>query len=322
MPGRERLYLVFRTSPQVSHTAWLQTQLATIASGLQLHLTESKPSAWWTPYLRRSAPIRKTHHPDKMVGVPGMKGVDLELDRFDNGSFRSAFRATVTKDGYRDFNPGQRLVFKALRAGEYNQGERLSDRDVEAQTLLKMLCDSFNRRGYSPIRMHAVVGHIIRFPVTMRNTAGKRVICRREKVLIEPMLDGRFIKFNSNDGWASSHPRHALAQAFSHWTWVQSGRKFGQRYLIADLQGVRSANAFVFTDPAVLSETTRQFGMADLGKSGINEWFRRHRCNEHCKKLGIVDKVPREIKMERMSMSSLSSYRLSNTSGLTPSPRR
>lgn len=212
-----------------------------------------------------------------MVRVPGMKGVDLELDRFENGSFRSAFRAVVTSDGYRGHRPGTRLVFKALRAGEYNQGERLSDRDVEAQAILKSLCDSFNRRGLSGVRMHAVVGHIVRFPVTVRNTAGRRVICRREKVLVEPMLDGRFTKFNSNDGWASANPRHALAQAFSHWTWVQSQRKFGARYLVADLQGVRTQGAFVFTDPAILSERTRQFGMADLGRQGVVEWFRRHR---------------------------------------------
>ncbi len=63
-----------------------------------------------------------------------------------------------------------------------------------------------------------------------------------------------------------------------------SKHSYGQ-YLFCDAQGVRSAKEVKMTDPCLLSNGVGgKYGATDLGKSGIENWFYYHKCNQFCSK--------------------------------------
>ncbi len=83
--------------------------------------------------------------------------------------------------------------------------------------------------------------------------------------------------------------KEEVAQAFSHFSYVQSGKKM----LICDLQGVfcRSSNTFNFTDPVIHYHDARReggqnsrrvYGRTDMGQRGIQDFFQTHKCNNLC----------------------------------------
>jgi len=75
-----------------------------------------------------------------------------------------------------------------------------------------------------------------------------------------------------------------IPQAFSHWTYQYSQRT----ELICDLQGVFNQVKFQLTDPAIhTTEETDYFGPTNLGKKGINSFYKTHKCNPLCKYLGL-----------------------------------
>uniref|UniRef100_A0A7S3V8N3 Alpha-type protein kinase domain-containing protein n=1 Tax=Chaetoceros debilis TaxID=122233 RepID=A0A7S3V8N3_9STRA len=143
-------------------------------------------------------------------------------------------------------------------------------------------------------------------------------------VIVEPRLDGKFEKWNNNNGWqmkTSQKDRREIAtlpeqenededddvidltgfdkdsifvsnnevaQAFSHFSYIHSGRK----RLICDLQGVmkKQSKLFCFTDPAIHYHNAREeegsnltkYGRTDRGQKGIQNFFDSHTCNGLC----------------------------------------
>lgn len=145
-------------------------------------------------------------------------------------------------------------------------------------------------------------------------------------VIVERKLNGTFQKWNNNNGWHIGRDRKKpsgritldtvrevgnnetigtekdpieidngifvkkedVAQAFSHFSYVHSGKKM----LICDLQGVydRSGQVFNFTDPVIhyhdaKKESKRNrgvYGRTDMGQKGIQNFFRTHECNCLC----------------------------------------
>lgn len=99
--------------------------------------------------------------------------------------------------------------------------------------------------------------------------------------IMEPYIR-KFQKFNCNSGWAipSDRTYAKILQALSHFSYVWSGGK----YLLCDLQGgvdVHSKTIYL-TDPAILTEQSRQFGCSDTGKKAMRNFFHHHVCNELC----------------------------------------
>mmetsp|Transcript_33468 Transcript_33468/g.75082 ORF Transcript_33468/g.75082 Transcript_33468/m.75082 type:complete len:586 (-) Transcript_33468:147-1904(-) len=86
------------------------------------------------------------------------------------------------------------------------------------------------------------------------------------------------------------HSRHAnksgyvddseLSEAFAHFTWEASGKR-----LLID--GIRKLAGDVFCDPCVHSSTDLGFGRKNQGIQGIDDFFRTHRCNTICLRLGL-----------------------------------
>jgi len=137
-------------------------------------------------------------------------------------------------------------------------------------------------------------------------------------MLVEKMLDHtKYKKWNNNDGFVdgmtvdeyetakseqefkprkqnhqgmSRHTDCAFSvedvpQAYSHFTYLISRRKF----LVCDLQGVLNTDVrppvFELTDPAIhYSEMTsrKDYGRTDRGEHGIEDFFKTHTCSNLC----------------------------------------
>ena len=109
----------------------------------------------------------------------------------------------------------------------------------------------------------------------------KKLIETSGVFLVEPLLHGKFEKYNSNNGYIWMDTYHATPNAFSHWTWVESE----QNFVIVDLQGVLIGNCYYLTDPAISSSTEDVFAFSptNLGNGGIERFFATHQCNQICK---------------------------------------
>lgn len=94
-------------------------------------------------------------------------------------------------------------------------------------------------------------------------------------IFVEPFIPN-FYKYNSNTGATAGH--HFL-QALSHFSYHQSNGE----YLLCDLQGGRTNNAFILGDPVIMS-VSKEFGSTDLGYAGICNFFAHHKCTKFCKK--------------------------------------
>lgn len=80
-----------------------------------------------------------------------------------------------------------------------------------------------------------------------------------------------------------------IPQAFSHFSYLYSGRKM----MVCDLQGVLSntngSSIFELTDPVIHYKSTsghkQVYGRTDRGHKGINQFFVTHKCSEICRYL-------------------------------------
>ena len=73
-----------------------------------------------------------------------------------------------------------------------------------------------------------------------------------------------------------------LLAAFSHWSYVIT-----ENYLIVvDLQGVDRENKYILTDPSIHSQDP-QFGNTNLGKAGIEQFFKSHKYSEICAAMNL-----------------------------------
>ena len=106
--------------------------------------------------------------------------------------------------------------------------------------------------------------------------------------MLEPFLTGTIQKFNNNSGVvAKSSPHSDLLQAFSHYTWVKSGKTL----LICDLQGFKedARDRIVLTDPAIHSNGEGgKYGAMDCGMKGVRMFFNTHTCSAVCVQMNLA----------------------------------
>ncbi|CAF1506026.1 unnamed protein product [Adineta ricciae] len=76
-----------------------------------------------------------------------------------------------------------------------------------------------------------------------------------------------------------------VLQAFSHWTYhITAGR-----YMVVDLQGAKTDNAYILTDPAIHCDDILRFKhtRTNLGVKGMDRFFNTHVCSEICARLEL-----------------------------------
>ena len=106
--------------------------------------------------------------------------------------------------------------------------------------------------------------------------------------MLEIFLEGKIEKFNNNAGVViKSSPYSDLLQAFSHYTWIKSGKSL----LVCDLQGFKdeTKGKVILTDPAIHSNgSAGRYGAMDGGINGVNAFFRTHTCSPVCVQMKLV----------------------------------
>lgn len=107
--------------------------------------------------------------------------------------------------------------------------------------------------------------------------------------LLEPYLEGEYVKFNNNNGYVLRQPgyvqSHDIVQTFSHWTYHHSNGYI----CVVDCQGVRDAsrNVYRLTDPALHCRDILKFDTTNRGVKGMKEFFSTHKCNYICSLLQL-----------------------------------
>lgn len=167
---------------------------------------------------------------------------------------------------------GELCVLKEFKAGSVYEETFFND-DIKAVSKAADFIQEFNKCqlgavGSKPILLNKPQIWVDVYP----DNTGR---CRKK--LVEPMLEGEFLKFNSNSGYTNGAD---FMQALSHFSYHHSNGRF----LLCDLQGGHYEDAYVLTDPVIMSSgDTKTFGATDLGEEGIGNFFAHHKCNRFCK---------------------------------------
>lgn len=212
---------------------------------------------------------------------------------FAAGGIRLAFKGVLHGAGPRDNTFCVTKVFKSEYAKNFIDWAP----DLAASKRAKGYAEHFAQNYYPQLRNY-ISGHEIEFLIPliakMKNISSfkllwlfpilqdKRYVGIYEHVAIEPYIQGEYRKFNSNGGWEDR--MNYLMSAFCHWTWSVSGKK----YMVCDLQGVKSGNKYILTDPAIHS-ADREFGPTDLGVTGMCKVLEQHQCSYLCRELGLIN---------------------------------
>ncbi len=95
---------------------------------------------------------------------------------------------------------------------------------------------------------------------------------------LEAFIPGTFDKYTNNDGYVNESV--PFMTAFSHFSYQFSKVKL----MVTDLQGHNN----LLTDPVIHSEDVQFRKQGDFGLKGMCTFFRHHRCNNYCNKLGLA----------------------------------
>jgi hypothetical protein len=216
---------------------------------------------------------------------------------FEEGGCRFAFRGTLVlepnQNRFRDRLPqfdGERVVIKMVKS-EFGEHEDVWRADIRASEKASEYAILFNRAipSNKPIsfpiplvvQINTRAGYWFLGFIGGYKKVGNKVVGASEFVVIEKFIEGKYQKFNGNNGYLSIEPgavESTLMPCFSHWSWEESKGDI----LICDLQGVRSDNQYELTDPAIHSSVGRIWGGTDLGRTGQAIFFYHHRCSKMC----------------------------------------
>eukprot|EP01012_Entosiphon_sulcatum_P040308 TRINITY_DN53960_c0_g1_i1.p1 TRINITY_DN53960_c0_g1~~TRINITY_DN53960_c0_g1_i1.p1 ORF type:complete len:551 (-),score=115.80 TRINITY_DN53960_c0_g1_i1:201-1763(-) len=175
-----------------------------------------------------------------------------------SGTFRTAYHMVDHSRALNDRHMVAKIMHANLFKPERVEGE------VKTLAFCEYLAQNFNLRA--PLKpVHFVEAYVI-----YRNRddlpAHERVVA------VEQFLDGRFEKYNDNDGWYGDR---RTPQAFTHFTYQATGG----RLMVVDMQGVGN----VYTDPQIHSVDRVGFGAGNCGLVGMRKFFDSHRCNDVCR---------------------------------------
>jgi len=176
--------------------------------------------------------------------------------------------------------------FRYVYRGKYDEGERIGEECVRKE--FKTGCvyeSSFFKNDLKAVQKAAEIVKqfnelgLLSKPIYVNEpevwVGDANCELAGQKMLVEPMIEGEYFKFNSNTGYAAADSD--AMQALSHFSY----HKTGGEYLLCDLQGGRYSNCYILTDPVILSKG-KVFGPTDLGEKGINNFMAHHKCTKFC----------------------------------------
>lgn len=253
-----------------------------------------------------SSSKKRKQQPDKLSTPGGKRTLTVDLhviqlsrrakpleERWDQGQFRWVHKGQYVGG----LQHGQLCVHKEFKTGSVYEDSFYS-KDILAVKKATSINREFNI--YSKNIMGRKQIYIIQPRVWQKSIPDSTG--RHKKFLTEPMLEGRFLKFNSNSGYTDGAE---LMQALSHFSYHHTNRK----HLQCDLQGGHYEDCcYILTDPIIMSsDNSKEYGAGDLGSEGIDNFFAQHKCNKFCCPFWDKPIKPQvSNRIPRMAKSSLS----------------
>ena len=177
------------------------------------------------------------------------------------------------------FSPSKKVVLKEFKY----LGEGLNKLDsykeqMEIQSISSFLAQQFNKEKPQEAK-DILFTKVVTISLYKRS---KPFYCSQE-----PLIEGPYVKYNSNCGFVNKDVYAASLNAFSHWTYqVTDGY-----LMVVDLQGAQITShtgpKFTLTDPALHCKDLARFLSTNLGKKGMHRFFRTHHCNSICKAMRL-----------------------------------
>lgn len=266
-----------------------------------------------------------TGHQCSAKPSPGSNGFAFHRDPFAEGAERFVYRCSEIFAKASDYTGaasrgniakiiGLRLVAKEAKDVEnHEKGFRFHETFARIQKKSRRLAKSFT----ASLPSRRMEWNIAFLRTSIYGYYDDDYKNREAWILVEPELDGKFMKWNNNGGEVRrrsntqiiSDELESMAlmeeeeddqedmdpvaiddipQTFSHFSYECTGGK----QLVCDLQGVWNANdGFVLTDPVIhhVSANRRAHinGATDKGLDGVKKFFDTHVCNSLCKKMGL-----------------------------------
>jgi hypothetical protein len=203
---------------------------------------------------------------------------------FSCGSMRNAYLVKITEDVSGFAKKGQYFVAKYSKNAFDNTDKKYHQDDLLAQSRASRYAKSFNSK-YSEVLVKQpkfLESFLIKFKLS---SYAKNASNPRKYGFLEPFVEGKFKKYNNNynyvhrDTFENQTICRATPQAFSHYTYLRSN---GEE-IVVDLQGI---NDF-YTDPQIHTTEGSKYGMGNLGRDGIEAFFKTHSCNNICQMIGL-----------------------------------
>ncbi|KAH3743434.1 myosin heavy chain kinase [Pelomyxa schiedti] len=192
--------------------------------------------------------------------------VTIEAKPFAQGSMRLAY---VMRDLA---NPSKKYVAKKYRESVSRESYFV---DAKMQTVSGSLAAKYNEKK-PPKKVDFLPCYVI------------ELVDQPGEVLygVEPFVSGAFKKYNNNNGFIAEERN--TPQAFSHFTYEESGRK----YMVVDIQGVDD----MYTDPQIhtVGDDLGSLGRGNCGQSGIDKFLHSHQCNAICQYLQLSSINPKK----------------------------
>ncbi|KAL7544470.1 hypothetical protein ACHAWF_007852 [Thalassiosira exigua] len=245
------------------------------------------------------------------------QGFDMEKDPFGKGAERLAYMIYEIRPKTRGWEQvGSAMVAKESRYIEDEESKETFHTDFcRVQSKAKELAKLFNGAvGRAPLLKPTKDEVSVPPPIEFLKCSVyeyKNIDGVRCGLLVEKYLNGKFTKYNGNDGYVNGGLEDVpsidleigevkltdFVHAFSHWVYVNTNHEL----LVCDLQGILDLEGrrpiFRLTDPAICSKAKkdrygsrdkkRRYGKTDLGMRGIKNFCRKHICNDVCKALNL-----------------------------------
>lgn len=241
--------------------------------------------------------------------------VTFEEEPFNQGVSRYAFRGDLASDNI--YANGKKIVTKVFKQKFKNVFDNWTP-DLTASKKAQAFAEKFNEVArYCGIQAMEIS---FRIPILLKVSetatfnlfyifplfSADKYVVPNDWVAVEDYIEGEYVKFNNNGGFENPQLSELLL-AFCHWTWEISGHSF----MICDLQGVKSNNGYLLTDPAIHS-ADQIYGETDLGICGMEEVMKGHRCNWCCQKLKLQPNPLPYSRNQRVSSSKIYRFTLSD----------
>lgn len=222
---------------------------------------------------------------------------------FSQGGFRLAYHARAYNDSKLDESTAKHVVLKlSKRTGKRHDSykqycQELENSAVAAKlaldytTILKAVSPTSSKISYSFAQVALFkmdpTNHSVLF-TTPPPADAVFGAADRTTYNLELYMTGKYQKYSDNWRFIDDTDAAKEFACFSHWTYKHTNRKL----MVVDLQGTATDAGIIFTDPAIHSVYSHRFAATNLGKRGMDGFFRAHKCSELCQKLGISDFRP------------------------------